>query len=631
MSISMKKLILSIITLFAGAYAAFADGDVNFEAAAPRAVNAGDLFRIEFVVNAIPSEFIPPAIEGFEVLAGPSSARNTSMNLINGSFTKEESMTYTYVLQGLNAGVFTIPAAQVVVKGKTYSSKSISIEVVSGGAAQQNNAAQQPAATADAQGQGQGQGQGQQQIQQGNAAQIGADDIFARVTVSRSEVYKGEPVVVTVKLYTRVPFMLDDVKFPSFNGFWQQDISQEAFQQRETYNNRVYDTWTIKEYLLYPQQSGTLTIDPFNMDVVVRLQVKNSSPRNIFDELMGGGASNFQDIRKKIASPSVKVDVKEWPAGAPDSFNGAVGQFSLDAAPPQSRMNANTSGTYMMKLSGTGNFPLIRAPQIELPTSFEEYNVKSSESYKHSRSGTAGYRQFEYPFIPRMEGSYTIPEFRFSYFDPRQVRYVTLSSRQAPIEVAADTTAVSSGGGIVSGFSREDLKILGRDIRFINIKSPNLQPKGKLFMWSPLYLSLMGLTVALFFAGLVLLRRYVKNMQNDRFVRGKRANKVALRRFRAAEVSMKQGDKPGFYDEMLKALWGYMSDKLDIPMAKLTKDRIREELFERSIPEVQAGEYIRIISDCEEAQYSPTSSAQMNELYKEGVNLVSELESAIKR
>ena len=617
----MKKLMLSIITLLAAATAAFADGEVTFEAAAPRAVNAGELFRIEFVVNARKVEFTPPAIEGFEVLAGPQEYSGTNMSLINGEFTKTETTTYTYVLQGLNPGVFTIPAAQAVVKGKTYSTKPISIEVVSGGGdARQNNAASQGAPPAGA----------QQQGQQESSAQIAADDIFTRVTVSRSEVYKGEPVVVAVKLYARVMFSLDDVKFPSFNGFWQQDISQEPVQQRETYNNRVYDTWTIKEYLLYPQQSGMLTIDPFNMDVSVQFQIRNSSPRNIFDELMGGG-SNVQTVRKKISSPPVKVEVKEWPAGAPESFNGAVGQFTLEAMPPQSNMNANTSGTYTVKLSGTGNFPLIRAPKIELPTSFEEYNIKSSESYKHSRVGTTGYRQFEYPFIPRMEGSYTIPQFLFSYFDPRQVRYVTLSSREIPLEVAADSTAMSSGGGIVSGFSREDLKILGRDIRFIKISPPNLKPKGAVFMWSPLYLSLMALTVALFFAGLVLLRKYLRNMQNDRFVRGKRANKVALKRFRTAEASMKQGDKPGFYDEMLKALWGYMSDKLDIPMAKLTKDRIREELFERNIPEVQAGEYIRIISDCEEAQYSPTSSAQMNELYKEGVNLVSELESAIKR
>lgn len=613
----MKKLILSVITILTTAAAAFADGDVTFEVAAPRAVNAGDLFRIEFVINDKPSEFISPVIEGFEVLAGPTESHGTSISIVNGDFSKTVTTTYTYVLQGFTPGVHTIPAASAVVKGKTYSTKPLSIEVVSGGTSNGGGSSQT------------GQGNGAQQ--QADAPKVAADDIFARVTVSRSEVYKGEPVVVALKLYSRVQFGLDDVKFPSFNGFWQQDISrQETPSQRETYNNRVYDTWTLKEYLLYPQQSGTLTIDPFDLNVVVRYQVQ-SKPRNIFDELMGGGA-NVQDVRKKLSSQPVKINVRDWPDGAPASFNGAVGQFTFETTPPAANMNANTSGTYVVKVSGTGNFPMIRPLRIEFPTSFEEYNVTTSENIKHTHAGTTGSRQYSYPFIPRMEGSYTIPELQFSYFDPRQARYITLSAREVSIEVAADSTAVSAGGGgMVSGLSKEDLKILGRDIRFIKLKSPNFKPKGSVFMWSPLYSALMALSLIAFAAGLIILRKYVRNMQNDRFVRGKRANKVALKRFRAAETSMKQGDKPGFYDEMLKALWGYISDKLDIPMASLTKDRIREELFERSIPEVQANEYVRIISDCEEAQYAPTSSAQMNELYKKGVNLVSDLESAIKR
>lgn len=609
----MRKLILSIITTMMTVAAAFADGDVTFEVAAPRAVNAGDLFRIEFVINDKPSEFTPPVIEGFEVLAGPTESHGTNISIINGELSKSVTTTFTYVLQGFSAGIHTIQAARAVVNGKSYSTKPLSIEVVGEGSSQENGA-----------------GSGSAAQQQADAPKVAADDIFARVTVSRNEAYKGEPVVVTLKLYSRVQFGLDDVKFPSFNGFWQQDISrQDPSAQRETYNNKVYDTWTLKEYLLYPQQSGTLTIDPFDLSVVVRYQVQ-SRPRNIFDELMGGGA-NVQDVRKKLSSQPVKIDVREWPDGAPASFKGAVGQFRFEATTPPAKMNANTSGTYVVKVSGTGNFPMIRPLEIEFPTSFEKYNVTTSENIKHTHAGTTGSREYSYPFIPRMEGIYTIPELHFSYFDPKQGRYVTLNVREVSIEVAADSTAVSTSGGMVSGLSKEDLKILGRDIRFIKLKSPNFKPKGNIFMWSPLYTSLMALIVVGFVAGLVLLRKHVRNMQNDRFVRGKRANKIALKRFRAAETSMRQGDKPGFYDEMLKALWGYIGDKLDIPMADLTKDRIREELFEKSIPEVQANEYVRIISDCEEAQYAPTSSAQMNEIYKEGVNLVADLESAIKR
>jgi hypothetical protein len=441
-------------------------------------------------------------------------------------------------------------------------------------------------------------------------------------------------VVVTFKLYSRIPLNgLSDVKLPAFNGFWQQDITPaELIQGRETYNNRVYDTWALKEYLLYPQQSGALTIEPLELTVNAIFQVRSSAPRSMFDEFLGGG-QEIQQVPKAIASQPVGIDVRELPVeGRPDGFDGAVGEFRLAATPPPSAMDANISGTYTLRISGTGNFPLLRAPKLSLPQSFEQYNVTTSDNTRHTRTGTSGYREFSYPFIPRTDGLYPIPAFEFSYFDPGLKRYQTLSSREISIAVTADTTAVAGvGGGLVSGISREDLRVFGQDIRFVKRGGAGLRPAGKVFMFSPLWWSLCGLLVAAFVVGFLVLPRYVRNMQSDRFVRGKRANKVALRRFRAAAASMARDDRHGFYDEMLKALWGYISDKFDIPMAGLTKERIREELFERNIPESQGIEYERIISECEEAQYSPVSSSRMGELYREGVALVSELESAIKK
>jgi hypothetical protein len=613
----MKRLLLGIIAVFMAGSAAFAD-EVKFDVLAPGVVNAGEVFRIEFVINAKPSEFNLPKIEGFEVLAGPSQSSSTSVSIVNGDVSKVTTLTYTYVVQGFTAGIYTIPSAIAKVKGQSYTSKPLSIEVVAGGDG------------ADSTGQSTGTASRQVQGQQNATGEptVASEDLFGRVVMSKSSAYKGEPIHVAFKVYARglavSQFM--DAKLASFNGFWSQDLGSPISQQRETYNNRVYDTWTIWEYLVYPQQSGTLTIDPFELSVA--LQYRVGGQRSLFDDFFG---NNIQEVRKRVASAPVKIEVKEWPSGAPASFNGAVGQFTMETTPPVGTMNANSSGTYTVKISGTGNFPMIRAPKLELPTSFEQYNVTTSESTKNTASGTIGYRQFSYPFIPRMDGNYTIPEFRFSYFDPRQSRYITLTSREISLEVTADSTSVTGGGQIVSGLSKEDLKILGRDIRFIKLDEPWLNPKGKLLMWSPVWFSTVALLVVLFFVGLVVLGRYVRNMQNDKFVRGKRANKIALRRFRAAEVSMRQGDKQGFYDEMLKALWGYMSDKLDIQMSALTKERIHEELFERNIQGSQAAEYVRIISACEEAQYAPTSSSQMNELYREGVNLVSELESAIKK
>jgi hypothetical protein len=631
----MKRLILSILTLVTATPALFAQGDVTFEVAAPTAVEAGELFRIEFVVgNAAPQnvKFTPPTIEGLEVMAGPQSSygSNTSIDYIKGTRVTVETTTYTYLLQGFTAGLHTISAAQAVVDGRTFSTRPVTIEVV-GSASPDAGGAGGAGASGGARGGSSGSGAGGGGGS-GQAPAIADEDVFIRLTANRSDVYKGEPVVVTLKFYRRINAGLEDPKLPTFNGFWQQDITPaEPVMQRETHNNRVYETWVLKEYLLYPQQSGTLTIEPFEATINALFQVRSNTPRNFFDDIMGGG-QNVQEVRKKISSQPVKIAVKEWPeAGRPESFDGAVGEFTLSATPPQPAMGANTSGSYTLRLSGTGNFPLIRAPKLSLPQSFEQYNVTTSDNTRHTRGGTSGYREFSYPFIPRSDGLYTVPSFEFSYFNPKLRQYVTTSSREISIEVTADTTAVASPGGLVGGVSREELRVFGQDIQFIKRGAARLHPKGRVFMFSPLYIGLVAVLVALFVTGFLVLPRYLRNMQSDRFVRVKRANKVALRRFRAAETSMKRDDKHGFHDEMLKALWGYISDKFDIPMADLTKERIREELFVRNVSEAQSVEYVRIISSCEEAQYSPASSSQMGELYREGVALISELESVIKR
>jgi hypothetical protein len=621
----MRKLILSILTLWgaiataaADAMVAFAqDGDVTFNVAAPTAIEAGVSFRVEFSVSSLKAEFTPPDFGDFEVQAGPIESRGADLSITPSGVTRTQGTTISYVLVSRSAGVHTISAASVVVDEKSYSTKPLSIEVVDGGSGGAGVSA--------------GSGSGSGSAGQGGEPQIADEDIFVVATVNRTDVYKGEPVVLTFKVYRRAAIDLGEIKLPTFNGFWYQDITPtEPVFQRETYNNRVYETVAFKEYLLYPQQSGTLSIEPLEATARALIQTQSSSSRDIFDEIMGMGmGAPAVEVKKKIASGAVQIAVNEWPAGAPENFDGAVGQFRLEATPPPSAMEANSSGTYTMRLSGTGNFPLIRAPKLTLPQSFEQYNVTSADNTRNTRGGTSGYREFSYPFIPRSDGLYTIQPLEFSYFDPQARRYETLSYRETSIEVVADSTAVASlGGGLVSGISSEELQVFGEDIRFIKRGEARLRPKGQVFMFSPLYISLVGLFAVMFVVGLIVLPRYVRNMQSDRFVRGKRANKVALRRFRVAEISMSRDDRHGFYDEMLKALWGYMSDKFDIPTADLTKDRIREELFERSIPEAQGNEYVRIISECEEAQYSPVVASRMGEIYREGIALVSELESA---
>lgn len=613
----MKKLLITFAMLIC-ALPLFADrGDVRFEVSAPGAVAKGEQFRIEFSLNAKPDNFTSPSFDGLDVMAGPSEASSSQVTIINGNLTKSSSYVYTFIVQANQTGKCTVSGAVATVDGRTYKTRPVTIDVVDEGTAG---------------GTQQGVSSGAQISAQPARKSIGKNDMFITLSVDKSNVYKGEPMRATLKLYTRIQMSgIESSKFPTFNGFWTQELKNDSYGWRsESYNGKVYNTHILQEYLLYPQQVGSLQIDSFDLTVIAQIVTQSTASQSVFDDFFGG-ADQVQEVRKKLVSNTVHVNVKPLPAGAPRSFTGAVGQFTMNSSLPSEQINANSSASFAVKVSGKGNLPLIQAPNIQLPSSFEQYNIKTTESLQSSAAGISGYRQFEYPFIARAEGQYTIPSFEFTYFNPQLSKYVTLTTGQTEIVVLPDSSATQSGGGIVSGLSKEDVKLLDHDIRFIKIGSASLSPRGKLFMWSPVYFVILVLMLMLFGFAYTILNRHIKNMSNATFVRGKRANKVALQRLRAADGYMRRGDQHGFYDEMLKALWGYMSDKLNIPVANLNKENIREELTKRGFPDEQAARFIEIISECEMSQYSPVTSSQMQELYADGVKLLSKIESLKKR
>lgn len=602
---------MCIVALLA-AVASWASSPVSFEASAPLLVAAGENFRIEFTVNAEPerNSFEAPTFEGFQLVAGPVTSRGSNMYIVNGSMEKTEYHTYTYVLQGTAKGKYTIGSAAIAVAGKSYRTQPVTIEVVDeGGSQQQGSAAASGARSAD--------------------KSIGANDLLMRMAVNKTDVFKGEPVVASLKLYKRVSLLgSEGAKFPSFNGFWTQELdSENNMWQRETYDGRIYETLVVREYLLYPQQTGKLRIDPAEMTVVAQIVVPGSSRG--FDPFFD--QPDVMEVRRKLTTAPVEINVKELPAGAPSSFSGAVGRFTMEATPPASNFTANSAATYTVKISGTGNLPFVQAPTLSLPSSFELYDVKTTESLKNSLQGISGYRQFEYPFIARAEGEYDIPAVEFTYFDPSQLKYETLSSRELALTIDPDASGGLSGAPVIGGVSKEEVKLLGQDIRFIKLGSAGLRPVRSVFVGSVGYWICLALLVALFAGASIYLRKRIKEMQNVTLIRGKRANRVALQRFRAAAKYMEQNDQHGFYEEMLRALWGYMSDKLNIPVANLTKENVREELRKRHIAPETIQQFIDIIISCDEAQYSPMASAQMNEVYAEGVNIISELESTLKK
>lgn len=601
---------LSIAALLA-VVAAWASSPVSFEASAPLLVAAGENFRIEFTVNAEPerNSFEAPSFEGFQLIAGPVTSRGSNMYIVNGAMERSEYHTYTYVLQGTTKGKYTIGAAAIAVEGKSYRTQPVTIEVVDEGNSQQGGAVPQG----------------------GNSAEkaIGANDLLMRMVVNKTDVFKGEPVVAALKLYKRVSLLgSDGVKFPSFNGFWTQELdSENNMWQRETYDGRIYETLVVREYLLYPQQTGKLRIDPAEMTVVAQVVMPSSSRG--FDPFFD--QPDVVEVRRKLTTAPVEINVKELPAGAPSSFSGAVGRFTMEATPPASNFTANSAATYTVKISGTGNLPFVQAPTLALPSSFELYDVKTTESLKNSLQGISGYRQFEYPFIARAEGEYDIPAIEFSYFDPSQLKYVTLSSRELALTIDPDQSGGLSGAPVIGGVSKEEVKMLGQDIRFIKLGAAGLRPVRSVFVGSVAYWVLLGLMLALFVGVSIYLRKRIKEMQNVTLIRGKRANRVALQRFRAAAKFMELDNQHGFYEEMLRALWGYMSDKLNIPVANLTKENVREELRKRNIASDTIQQFIDIIVSCDEAQYSPMASAQMSEVYAEGVQIISKLESTLKK
>ena len=417
---------ISLTALFALAiFSASAAEKVTFEASSPLTVAVGEAFRVEFALNAYPDKgtFKAPSFDGFDVIAGPAESSGQSIQIVNGAMTKSINYTITYVLLPQAAGNVTVGAAEVTVDGTVYRSNALPIEIVNegkspgaGGTQSRPREDSSPDVTAQ--------------------NQIAKDDILLRAVVSRTSVYKGEPLRVTFKLYERVPVVgYNDVKFPSFNGFWAQELNTDnARRQRETFNGKVYETLVAKEYLLYPQQAGTLVIEPAELTAVAQVVVPGR--RNV-DPFFGGGP-DFVNVPRKVQSPRINIAVKPLPAGAPASFSGAVGSFTMDAVLPQERLAANSAATYTVKISGTGNLTFVQAPKLTLPASFEQYNVKTTESINTSAAGISGYRQFEYPFIARAEGTYEVEPVEFSYFDPSRMQYMTLKSKALELEITPD-------------------------------------------------------------------------------------------------------------------------------------------------------------------------------------------------
>ncbi|NOU59190.1 BatD family protein [Marinifilum caeruleilacunae] len=602
----MKKIFfLLLATLFITSNS-FAE-EVKFTAAAPRVVEVGEQFRLVYTVNEKAKDIQLPSLTGFRVLMGPSTSRNSSSQYINGKWTSATKYTYTYVLLAEKEGKFTVNPAKIKVKGYEFNSNSVSIEVVKANEKPQNTQSGQS--------------------NQATATKITQANLFVKVNVDRKSVYMGEHVVATIKVYTRLNIAgFGDSKFPSFNGFLSQEIPTpgQISLQRENVNGTIYNVGTIRKLILFPQHTGNITIDPFELECIIRQRRSASGNRGFFDDFF----DNYQDIRVPRKSKPVTIRVKEFPANKPASFDGAVGSFRLTTTIDKDSVQANDAIALKVKVSGNGNLKLINPPEFDFPADFEVYDPTTKQDIKSTAKGMTGSTTFEYLIIPRHGGNYEIPPVDFSYFDPKAGIYRTRSTPKFDIKVGKGSGDASSA--VISSFSKEDVKFIGKDIRFIKTNDFTPRLKGQIFFGTTNFYLAYLVPFLVFILAFVFNRKRIRENADVARVKNKRANRVAMKRLKAASASLKAQKKEEFYDEILKAIWGYTSDKLNLPLANLNKENITEILHGKNVDQELTQNFLNILDTCEFARYAPsTGSSEMDELYKKTMDTITKLEKSI--
>lgn len=609
---AMRKLIVLLIALITLGSKAFAD-KITFTASAPDVVVVGDRFRLSYTVTTQNvRDFKAPSIKGFEVLMGPSRSEQSSTQIINGNVSSSSSITFTYILLAQNVGTYSVGGASIVANGDQMISNSVRIKVLQQD--QDNNSGSSSAGNSGG--------------SASHSTSVSKQDLFIVGSASKTNLYEQEAFVLTYKIYTKESNLrLDNAKLPDFKGFHSQEIElpTNARWTQEHYKGRNYFTAVYRQFVLFPQQSGKLFIEPAQFDITVAKAIQSSDP---FDAFFNGG-SNIAEIRKSIATPKIAVNVTPLPTGKPADFSGGVGNFNITSSINSKDVRTNDAITIKLVISGTGNIKLISNPNIKFPANFEVYDPKVDNQARLVREGLSGNKVIEYLAIPRDAGSYKIPGVSFSYFDISTRSYKTLKTEDYVVNVKK---GAGNADQVIANFTnKEDLKVLAEDIRFIKQGEVKLVPFGSNFYGSTtywLFYIIPGLAFIIFF---IVYRKQAAENANVARMKTKKANKIANKRMKLAVKLLGENKKDAFYDEVLKALWGYISDKLNIPVSKLSKDNIEEKLKNHGVENDLIGEFLNALNECEFARFAPGDDNQaMDKVYKSSLELISKMENSIK-
>jgi len=581
--------------------------DITVQAEYPSVVEAGQQFSVSWTVNSGGGEFSAPSFQGFYKLMGPQTSYSSNTQIINGKMSHQTSYSYVYYLQAVNEGRFVIPPAVFTLKNKSYYSDSMHIEVIN---STKQSSSGRSAVNTD------------KNISEENVS----GDIFLNLLISRKEVYIGEPIVATVKIYTRINLSgINELKFPSFTSFLKTDLETPPLNalKQENINGTIYGTGVIQQFLLYPQVTGEIIIDPVQITVLLQQKSANSDP------FFGDFFASYTTVPKAVASKTVKITVKPLPGVKPDDFSGVVGNVNIKASISKDSVNVNDAVNYKIIVSGSGNLKIAEAPVFKLSPDIEVYDSKITDNIKNNINGTSGQKTFEYLLIPRHYGDYKIPSITYSFFNTSTGKYEHLTTQEFHFH-ARKGTEQSTGITVYGGVSKEDVKYLGKDIRFIKTDPGRLMKSANLILSKRSFYSGYAIALLLFLTVLFIRRELIRRNADLTAVRNRKAGKVAVKRLREASGCLKRGEMDRFYEEMLKAIWGYLSDKLNIPVSDLTRNNAVEVLKEKGITNDKITNLTKILDTCEYARYAPSSSGtEASEIYEEASHFIRIVENSI--
>ena len=604
----MRRFYSILLTLFAVTITATAQ---KLVAGAPSHVSVGEQFRLTYTINTQDVDNFRAGNfpDAFEVLMGPSTSRQSSFQMVNGHTTSSSSITFTYIVCANKNGTFTIPPAQIRCDGKVVKSNSVKINVSGRQQAQRGG--------------GGGGYDGEPQMRP-SGSHISGSDLFIKVSANKQRVHEQEPILLTYKVYTLVQLTRLDGKMPDLKGFHTQEVQlpqQKSFKV-ETYNGRPYRTVTWSQYVMFPQMTGKLEIPSITFDGTVVMQNRDIDP---FEAFFNGG-SGYVEMKKKIKAPGITIQVDPLP-NRPADFSGGVGKFNISAQLTPASIKTNDAVTLRVIVSGVGNLKLIKEPVVVFPKDFDRYDAKVTDKTKLTANGVEGSMIYDFIAVPRNAGKYEIPPVKFVYYDTSTNKYATIESKGFTLNVAQG----AKGGG-VSDFTGQDVDLLNKDIRHIKTTPEELHGVNEFFFGSTSYWVTLALLAIAFISLFVIFRQRAIDNANIGKMRGKKANKVATKRLRVANKLMTAGRSSEFYDEVLRALWGYVGDKLNMPVESLSRENISQRLSERDVSEANVKLFISALDECEFERYAPgDAKGNMNKTFNAAMTAIENIEDTMKK